>query len=383
MLRKASLVPSTQRVAGKERSASEQNPRALHAKAPAPAASPVTTAGDVSFILREPLKTPQRAQTSRGLSELDVTSTCLSKWDDRRWRYVIMQDQIRTRSCPLPPRLTQGHHDRRFGGSVRKPCLHAHGRRTHCSVKSSLLVSGWPQPRQGCCHWWAAWGHWWWLACRLSLLARLGGYLGKAAVTGCSAGHPESPPSYPTHCLAAIKKNTNHSTRRCSPAVGILLVHSQAARITVMPALASDTSCKKPNVEEAHKAVEKGRCKLPRVRLPCIWGARCGTGTPSKPWHRDVQTATWSVPQAKRRFFLCTLWPVQTAGIIWQGKRSNSDEDGGLCRYNQYSFQPSHISSLFMTWLKAYDRKVASWLKQFPLCVFFVTFKTLTLSNSI
>lgn len=150
------------------------------------------------------------------------------KWDDRRWRYVITQDQTRKRSCPVPPQATHGHPDRCFGGS--QAWWHMRGRWTHCSVKSSLLVSGWPQPHQGCCHWWAAWGHWWWLACRPSLLERLGGYLGKAAVTGCSAGHPEFPPSYPVHCLAAIKKTQTHSTHCCSPAVGVLLVLSQAAR---------------------------------------------------------------------------------------------------------------------------------------------------------
>lgn len=60
-------------------------------------------------------------------------------------------------------------------------------------------------------------------------------------------------------------------------------------------------------------------------------------------------SAPWSVPRAKGRSSLRALRSVQTAGIVWRGKRSRSDEDGGLCRYNQYSFQHSHISSLFMT----------------------------------
>lgn len=142
---------------------------------------------------------------------------CVWNWDDRRWRSGTTQHQPSTGSCPVPPWLTRGHHHPRAGGF---PSLVSC---THCSVKSSLLVSGWPLPRQGCCHWWAAWGHWWWLACRPSPLARLGGYLGKAVVTGCSAGHPESLPSYPTRCLAATKNTQTHGTRRCSPAVGVLL----------------------------------------------------------------------------------------------------------------------------------------------------------------
>lgn len=59
---------------------------------------------------------------------------------------------------------------------------------------------------------------------------------------------------------------------------------------TVMPAPASDASCKKPSVEETHKVVKRGLYRLPRACLPCMWGACCGTGTPSAPW--DVQIYT-------------------------------------------------------------------------------------------
>lgn len=57
---------------------------------------------------------------------------------------------------------------------------------------------------------------------------------------------------------------------------------------TITPALALDVSGSMPDVEEAHKPVGRGLCRLLRASLPCFWGVQCGTGTPSKAPHQDI-----------------------------------------------------------------------------------------------
>lgn len=62
------------------------------------------------------------------------------------------------------------------------------------------------------------------------------------------------------------------------------------------------------------------------------------------PLHKPHIGTDDSIPWATGR-----LYPARSVISVDRDKRSRSAEDGGLCRYNQYFFQHSCISSLFMT----------------------------------
>lgn len=260
MLRKA---------ARKEQPASQEDARALRAKALPTAVSPVTPGGDVWFEgspenvsgdthcqavwARHGSRVPGAGRTADGALSPHNTA------QDRELPSSSLADPDRGHQDPAPGAPQPGVRVWKAGG-------------THCSVKSSLLVSVWLLPHRGCCHWWAAWGHWWWLACPPSPLARLGGCLRKAVATGCSAGHPESLPGYPAHCLAA-KKDTQTSV--------------QVAAHLLWPSVTPEWPLTWPGVEEAHKPAGRGLGRLPRA-FPLLWGSLEWHWHPSKVLHGDI-----------------------------------------------------------------------------------------------
>lgn len=244
--------------------------------------------------MRVPLKTPQKARNSRALSELDITSLCVSKRDDRRWRYVITQDQSRTRSCPVPPQRPRGTTTvATIPLGVRKRCRRA---RKADSLLCEILIAGF------------------WVATAAPGLLSLVSCM-RSLMMACLSTEPAGAPGRLSgkscgnwlFCRSSrISSKLSNSLPGCNkkknnhkPTVHVaarLLSASCSCRArhptTVTPAPASDASCKKPDVEEAHKVVERGLCRLPRAHLPCIWGAPCGTGTSSKPPNQDVRIHT-------------------------------------------------------------------------------------------
>lgn len=110
---------------------------------------------------------------------------------------------------------------------------------------------------------------------------------------------------------------------------------------SVTAAAAADVSGNSPDGKAAHKPLE-GNCAGFQGSSTLLLGSPVCHGHPSKP-----RTGTYhSIPWATGGFL-----PVHSviSADSRDNRRARSAEDGGLCRYNQYFFQHSCISSLFMT----------------------------------
>lgn len=135
-------------------------------------------------------------------------------------------------------------------------------------------------------------------------------------------------------------KQRKHNTRCCSPAPGAPLVPHGKAFICFLRA--AQRKLTKLSERDCAGCLGLTHLALGSMALQAAWTP------PSGPRHWDAHSHTTrtSCPWEAGGFLPSS---VQAARVIWQGKRSHSDEDGDLCRYNKYCFQHSCISSLFMT----------------------------------